>query len=54
MLRRAAVGELKAEAAAEEKPVVPVEIFGSDLYGRTLDNTREEHRGRGPGGRGAA
>lgn len=31
---------MKAEAAAEEKPVVPLEIFGSDLYGRTLDNTR--------------
>ncbi len=32
--------ELKAEAAAQEKPVVPLDIFGSDLYGSTLDNTR--------------
>ncbi|APV52330.1 RNA methyltransferase [Betaproteobacteria bacterium GR16-43] len=32
---------LKAQAASEEKPVVPVEIYGSDLYGRTLDNTRK-------------
>ena len=32
--------QLKAQAAAEEKPIVPLEIYGSDLYGRTLDNTR--------------
>ena len=33
--------KLKAQAASEEKEVVPVEIYGSDLYGRTLDNTRK-------------
>lgn len=33
--------KLKAQAASEEKPVVPLEIYGSDLYGRTLDNTRK-------------
>ena len=32
--------KMKAEAAAEELPLVPLDIFGSDLYGRTLDNTR--------------
>jgi putative N6-adenine-specific DNA methylase len=31
---------LKAQATAEEKPVVPLDIFGSDLYGRTLDHTK--------------
>jgi putative N6-adenine-specific DNA methylase len=31
---------MKSQATAEEKPVVPLDIFGSDLYGRTLDHTR--------------
>ena len=32
--------KMKAQAAAEEKPVEPLEIFGSDLYGRSLDQAR--------------
>jgi putative N6-adenine-specific DNA methylase len=38
---------MKTQAAAEEKPVTPLDIFGSDLYGRTLDNTRRNLEGAG-------
>ena len=31
---------LQAKAAENEKPVVPLSIHGSDLYGRSLDNAR--------------
>jgi putative N6-adenine-specific DNA methylase len=31
---------LQRNAAKDEKPVVPLKVYGSDLYGRSLDNAR--------------
>lgn len=32
---------MKEAAAKQEKPIVPLEIFGSDLYGRSVENARK-------------
>jgi len=44
---QAAWNALKAAAAAREKPLEPLPIYGSDLYGRTLDAARANLREAG-------